>query len=211
MIFPGWGSIEELYLKLDLSGDFIYWDKLNYFGLSEKTREYDEVIFIAWSMGTLVAINALEEIDPDKIVLLAPTLDFLIDRDIEEIEEMLVELDEDKCSVIKKFSMINFFKKRNAVKYVREYEEGMKKLDKEVLKNGLLFLAGEVIDRQLIMYSKKVLILLGEKDRVISIKNSSEVVRKFSNLKVEILKDIGHNMIYECNKISEIVGRFLND
>lgn len=212
VIFPGWASFPKLYDKLNIKYDeLLYFDEFEiekfYYQLGK--RQYDKLIILGWSMGTLLALKSLEKIVPDKLILLSPTMNFTETTPPLILKKMIKNLNRNKLLTIKEFCKINFKDKNSAEKYFEENVEKYSETDTEYLVKGLEFLISEKLN--LLQFEDEInpLIILGSNDEVIINSNSEKVVNCFKKSDLKII-NCGHNVIYE-GKIEKLVRSYLSD
>ncbi len=150
IIFPGWGSSRSLYQKLDLGdAEFLIVDYFNKSKLIEELnrRQATEIIFMGWSMGAILALKYLSSFKVDKLILLAPTLNFLDNQPEAIVKRIIKSLKRDKLDTLCKFSRMNFYNNDSFYSYQEEYREEIEALDLEYLTEGLYFLLTEDLIR----------------------------------------------------------------
>lgn len=213
VIFPGWASFKSLYKKLDIKYDeLLYFDEFEiekfYYQISK--YNYDRLIVLAWSMGTLLALKGLKEVKPDKLILLSPTLNFTSTTPSLIVKKMINNLRRNKLLTIREFCKMNFSNKDLALNYFEENKEKFIEKNVEYYINGLKLLITEDISSDFnVNDSLEPLIILGKDDQVITGENSQKVIECFAKIKVELI-DCGHNVIYE-GKIEKLVRSYLSD
>ena len=85
IIFPGWASFKSFYAK-ELLEDFFY----------DISFQDEEVNVIAWSMGTLKALDYIKNTKVNKLILMAPTTEFLKENNSKLINSMIIGLKRNK-------------------------------------------------------------------------------------------------------------------
>ena len=213
VVFPGWGTPKKLYQKLDLAVDQkkVITD-FNLIDLKEKLANYkqEQLIFCGWSLGAMRALKCLEYISVDKLILLAPTLNFLENQPEIIVKKMKRNLKANKLETLKDFTKLNFHQKNSYQNYIQQYQKYLKRLDSEKLKRGLDFLLTKDMTDLHIEQELTPLIITGEEDQIIKNKSSKRVVDKFESSKYYTLSGVGHNLIYEAEeRVNQIIKNYL--
>lgn len=202
LIFPGWASFESFYKK-ELLEDFFYFD-------NDDIKIDEEVNIIAWSMGTLRALEYIKGKVVNKLVLIAPTTDFMATMELKYLESMIVGIKQNKIQTLKEFYRLNFIKNSDFLNFVEEFEKEIKNMEEKELIRGLEYLRDTKIELVDFNNVKKVLIIRGKKDKIIPKNNSQNIIR--DNPKAEVIEyNLGHNLIYKNNHLKELVRSFLID
>lgn len=198
LLFPGWASFENFYHK-ELIEDFIY-DDFFYDSNSE-------INLIAWSMGTLKALEYIKTNKVNKLILMAPTANFIKTTDKELVNNMIEGIKTDRIKTLNSFYKLNFSKNSDYLDFINEYENEINGLNVTDLINGLEFLRDTNISNYSFENVKELYIITGKRDRVINEENSKE----FITLGKHITYNLGHNFIYRNKVLYELVRSILSD
>lgn len=204
IIFRGWGSSKNLYNDLEklFKGYSIFYD------VDEKSfnfEDFDEIVCFGWSMGTLDAIEFSDNVEVSKLILLAPTLNFSKTTRPIILKKMIKRLDIDREGCLKDFTLNSFSSKKMALKFWNDNKESILDLPLDELKNGL----EKLLNKKIIAKDRgiKTIIILGEKDKIISYENSKEVIDSYKDKSLYSL-ECGHNLLVENKKeVIEIIKK----
>ena len=197
ILFPGWASFKTFYKK-EVLEEFFY--------LEEISGE-NEVNVIAWSMGSLRALDYIKTHKVNKLILLAPTTDFTKTTSAEIINQMISGIGVNKEITLKNFYKMNFSDMVDFRKFWDLYKEEIDKLSKEELVKGLEFLRDFKIESPDFSNVKEVHVVLGEKDRIIPLENN----REFLNIGKTYNFQKGHNLLYNNDELKALVRSILSD
>ncbi|WP_372712955.1 alpha/beta hydrolase [Ilyobacter sp.] len=193
IVFKGWGSTEDFYKSFleGLGSEIIFSEDLSHRNLDE----YQEVIALGWSMGTLDCIRFMRENKIEKAILIAPTLNFTKTTRPLIIKKMIKRLKIERAGCLRDFIELNFSNNSKFEEYLGEYFEGILRIHDDELVKGL----NKLIEDKLCSEKSELtpLIILGNKDRVIPEENSKDVIEDFPNAVVCRIEG-GHNLIYEA-------------
>ncbi len=193
IIFKGWASEEELYSDIErlFSRYKIFYDiEVESFDF----EGYDEIICLAWSMGTLDAIELSNKIKLDKLILLAPTLSFTRTMRPIILKKMKKRLEIDKEGCLKDFTLNSFYSKEKALKFWKINREKVLNIPTVDLKKGLDKLINKEVEIE--RREIKTVIVVGEKDKIIPFENSKEVIEGYTH-KIVYKLPCGHNIFSE--------------
>jgi len=168
----------------------------------------EEIVVIAWSMGTLEALENLNKYNIKKLILIAPTRDFTLSTSERVLKLMVKNLKTNKSEVLENFIYNTFESKKFAMEYLSKYKEEIFNLDKEFLISGLEYLRTKKVEE--IRTNINTLLILGSQDKIISNENSLEAISNFKNIKIVKLNK-GHNLLFNNVEFIEIVRSFLSD
>lgn len=211
IIFQGWASTNNLYSKFKMENyDIIYISDTNIDNIREKINGYNEYIFFAWSLGTLICIELLNSFNVTKAVFLAPTLNFTMTTPKIVLKKMIRDLKKNKEKTIENFLELNFYSKNFFYEYLKKYSEDILKINESVLEEGLNILMEKNLENILIKNQIEPLIILGKEDKIISNENSIYFAEKFNKKKIIILEKTGHNIIFEKD-ISMFTDEYLKE
>ncbi len=209
-VFPGWGSPEKFYI------DFFKKNIENIIILSntdiEKNRKIlnnnkGEKIFFGWSLGTMMILKLLKEINPSKIILISPTHCFYETMPLVVIKKMRRDILKNKLKTLFDFNLLNFKEEVKAIEYMDKYREEINKIEVNELYKGLEILMEENLS-EITLDNYEALIIISSEDKIIPMENSLKMSSKFKRCKVEIIDNTGHNMIFEKeNIIKEIIEK----
>ncbi len=174
----------------------------------EEVDKDEEIAVIAWSMGTLKAFENIDKYNIKKLVLVSPTRNFCLSTPSIIVKKMIKGIDKNKELTLKNFLELNFSSTENFEKYYEKYKEDILKIDNEVLKDNLLYLKDTSVEEKNIDIN--TLVILGEKDKIISKDNSLESINGIKNKKI-LTYNCGHNIFFEEKEIVNLVGSFLSD
>lgn len=198
LLFPGWASFENFYQN-ELTKEFIYDD----FFYDNKS----EVNVIAWSMGTLKALEYIKNHKVNKLILMAPTSNFTKTTDKELINSMIEGIKTDKIKTLNNFYRLNFSKNSDYLDFISEYENEINNLNETHLIKGLEFLRDTNISKYNFENINELYIITGKRDKVINEDNSKE----FFSFGKHITYNLGHNFIYRNKVLYELVRSILSD
>lgn len=200
-VFSGWGYPADFYNFLKE-----YFDEIEIISNNSNIDKVKADVVLAWSMGTLKFFFNSEKIESDKIILIAPTFNFISSIRTSYIKAMLKKIKTNKRELLMDFYKINFYYEENLFEFLEKYfESGVKQSDME-LESGLEFLMNTVIEKEILLTGKTV-VISGENDNVISNKISKKVAEKL-NCEFISLKETGHNVIAERkSELIEILRR----
>ncbi len=206
VVFKGWGSTDAIYTKFSevFNADIIFSEDLHL----QKLNQFDKIMVLGWSMGTLDCIRFIRENNIEKSVLIAPTLNFTKTTRPLIIKKMIKRLKIERAGCLKDFIELNFSDVLKFEEYLGEYFEDILRTHDDELIAGLTKLMEDRVEN--VKCNLSPLILLGTEDRVILQENSRDVVESFPNAVVQMI-DGGHNLIYESwDQIEEAVKKYLN-
>lgn len=199
IVLKGWASTDTFYKDI-----FPFEFQIGFDNIS-----YDEkIIVIAWSMGTLEALENLNKYNIKKLILIAPTRDFTLSTSERVLKLMVKNLKTNKSEVLENFIYNTFESKKFAMEYLSKYKEEIFNLDKEFLISGLEYLRTKNVEE--IRTNINTLLILGSQDKIISNENSLEAISNFKNIKIVKLNK-GHNLLFNNVEFIEIVRSFLSD
>lgn len=200
-VFSGWGYPADFYNFLKE-----YFDEIEIINIYSNVAKVKADVILAWSMGTLNLFLNSEKIESDKIILIAPTFNFMSSAHPSYIKAMLRKIKTNKKELLTDFYKINFYYEKKLFEFLEKYlESGLKQSEME-LESGLKFLMNTVIEKE-ILFKGKTVVISGENDNVIPNKISKEVADKL-NCEFISLKDTGHNVIAERkSELIEILRR----
>lgn len=208
IIFRGWSSTKTLYKEVEKAYEgyrIIHSEDID----SVDIKDFEEVALLAWSMGTLDAMEYSRENTVKSMVLISPTLNFT--RTVRPIivKKMIKRLTTDKEGCLRDFTRLCFTDDATAERYWDEYKDEILGIDSEKLREGLEKLLNKKID--VFSGKGKPLVITAKDDMVISRENSMDVLEVY---KGTVHKEIagGHNLFYEGAKeikklIKEELGR----
>lgn len=197
ILFPGWASFETFYKK-EVLEEFFYWNDRSF---------DDEVNVIAWSMGTLQALEYIKSNKVNKLILMAPTIDFTRSNSITKIDLMINGLKENKLATLKNFYKMNFYKGEEFRKFWNEYQTEINNLQEKELIEGLEYLKKEKIQTLEFSNVNKLYIFLDKYDKIIPNEDNVEFL-KFDNI---YYFEKGHNFLYNNEVLKELVRSILID
>lgn len=198
LLFPGWASFESFYKK-ELAEDFVY---------CEKNVEYnEEVNIVAWSMGTLTALDYIKKHKVNKLILLAPTADFTKTTDISLIENMIMGIKKNKIETLNNFYRLNFSKNSDFYDFKEEYERDIELLNESKLVEGLEYLRDKKVMNYDFKNVRNLYVITGKRDKVINWENNKE----FALFGKHIEYNLGHNFIYKNEALRDLVRSILGD
>lgn len=198
LLFPGWASFESFYKK-EIKEGFFYMEHYN------KYDEKEEVNIIAWSMGTLKALEFIKTHKVNKLILMAPTRDFTETTDEKSVNLMIEGLKKNKIITLKNFYKMSFNDMEIFREFWNEYENEIRNLSEEKLIEELKILRDTKIENIDFQNVKKVYVFYGQKDKIIPVNDIFLKVGK----NTEYLR--GHNFIYKNEELKELVRSLLND
>ncbi len=178
-----------------------------YFSLKGIDRR-EEIAIIAWSMGTLKAFEKVEEYNVKKLVLISPTRNFCLSTPSIIVKKMIKGIDRKKEKVLEDFLRLNFSKEEKFNLYYEKYKKDILNIPNESLKSHLEYLKDTNIPQEEI--DIETLVILGEKDSIISNENSFESIKGIKYKKI-ITYPFGHSLLFEKKEIVNLVGSFLSD
>lgn len=196
LIFKGWSSTTSLYKdieKLYSNAEVYYTDEAEWPQI--KLSNYSRVTLIAWSMGTLDAIEYEMNHRIDEMILISPTLDFTSTTRPIILKKMIKRLGIDKAGCLKDFTELCFDSIEEAERYWRDYHEEIMEIPEDLLVEGLEKLMTKRIESRE-ERSISPLIVVGTEDRVIPLENSKEVEGLYPNVRV-VKVEGGHNLFYD--------------
>jgi len=215
VIFPGWGTTESLYQKIDLQGyEVLVVDSFDEEDLVQEIRRENptEINFLGWSLGSILAFKYLKSFEVNKLILLAPTLYFLEDQPKIVVKKMIRDLKRNQFKMLVNFSRLNFYNKNSYQDYLVEYKNELQKLDQDYLEDGLKFLLEEDLREMDVVKGITPLIVIGKEDQIINNTSSKQVLDYFKDYSVHTLEGVGHNLLYEAeDRINNLIRGYLND
>ncbi len=196
LIFKGWSSTTSLYRdieKLYKDAEVYYTDEVDWPAL--KLSDYSRVTLIAWSMGTLDAIEYEMNHKIDEMILISPTLDFTSTTRPIILKKMIKRLVTDKAGCLRDFTKLCFDSAEEAERYWRDYHQEILEIPEDILVEGLEKLMSKRIESR---EERRIspLIVVGTEDRVIPLENSKEVEGLYPNVRV-VKVEGGHNLFYD--------------
>lgn len=198
ILLKGWASVDSFYKDIFPFEFQIGFNNINY---------NEEIIVIAWSMGTLEALENINKYNIKKLILISPTRDFTLSTSERIIRRMENNLKKNKKELLESFIYNTFENKELANNYLIEYKEEIFNFNKDFLIGGLEYLRTKKVDE--IPNNIDTLLILGLYDKIINNENSLEAVKSFENIKIVRLNR-GHNLLFANNEVIEIVRSFLS-
>lgn len=197
ILFPGWASFKTFYKK-EVLEEFFY---------LEEVIDADEVNVIAWSMGSLRALDFIKTSKVNKLILLAPTTDFTKTTPVETINQMISGIEVNKEITLKNFYKMNFSDSGEFRKFFSEYKDDIHELSEDELIKELKFLRDFKVEALDFSNVKELHIVFGEKDRIIPIENNAD----FSKFGKTYNFQKGHNFLYNNSELKALVRSILSD
>ncbi|KMT20907.1 alpha/beta hydrolase [Clostridium cylindrosporum] len=188
--------------------------------VNESIKEFNPDIVIAWSMGTLALLKALEEkVVKSKLVLIAPTSKFTKNEHnsfgwiSRVVDSMIKSLKTSKELTLEKFC--NNMLTKNEMKYkslvIDNLELGDLLIDSSTLSNGLLFLR-DVEASNIDKIENETLIIHGEEDFICSVHGAEYINKKLKNSTLKVIDNCGHiPFITSKKEFINILYNFLGD
>ncbi|GAB6099353.1 alpha/beta hydrolase [Halanaerocella petrolearia] len=215
VLFPGWGTPKDLYKKID----FIEYKTLfvDFFDLDRLKQEINKrnpkkVVFVGWSLGAMMALKYFKSFNVDKLILLAPTLNFLDNQPRIIVEKMMRNLKRNKLKTLLNFSRLNFYDVSNFRTYIEDYKEQLTELDIDYLETGLNFLLKEDLNDIEETETITPLMIISNSDQIIKNSSSKQILNKFNNYYFYELEEVGHNLIYETpDRVNKLIRGYLYD
>ena len=198
LLFPGWASFSRFYQK-ELVEEFIY-DNFSY-------ESDEEINVIAWSMGTLKALEYLKNHKVNKLILLAPTSNFTKTTSKKLVNNMIEGIKIDKFATLNNFYKLNFSKNSDYLNFLEEYKNEILNTNEEELIEGLEFLRDKVVKDYNFENVKELYVITGKKDKIINSSNTKE----FVSIGEHIEFNLGHNFIYGNKVLYDLVRSILSD
>ncbi len=196
IIFKGWSSTNSLYKdigKLYREADVFFSDEMDWPQI--KLSDYNRVTLIAWSMGTLDAIEYEMNHRIDEMILISPTLDFTSTTRAVILKKMIKKLGTDREGCLEDFTRLCFDTAEEADRYWGDYREEIMEIPEDILVEGLEKLMNKKIESRE-ERGISPLIVVGSEDRVIPLENSKEVEGLYPNVRV-VKVEGGHNLFYD--------------
>jgi len=195
-MFKGWSSTSSIYKGVEdlyRDADIYYSDEVDWTDV--RLSEYSKVTLIAWSMGTLDAIEYEMNHRVDEMILISPTLNFTSTTRPVILKKMIKRLGIDREGCLKDFTGLCFNSEDEAKRYWNDYSGEIMGISEAVLVEGLEKLLNKRIETS---EERKLspLVVVGTEDRVIPIENSKEVEGLYPNLRVVDIEG-GHNLFYD--------------
>jgi len=196
IIFRGWSSTKTLYKEVEKVYEgyrIIHSEDMD----SVDIKDFGEVALLAWSMGTLDAIEYSRENTVKSMVLISPTLNFTKTVRPVIVKKMIKRLITDKEGCLMDFTRLCFIDDGTAERYWNEYKDEILEIDSEKLREGLEKLLNKKID--IFSGMGNPLVITASDDMVISRENSMDVLEVY---KGAVHKEIagGHNLFFEGAK-----------
>ena len=198
LLFPGWASFRKFYEK-ELIEEFIY-DDFSY-------ESSEEVNVIAWSMGTLKALEYIKNHKINKLILLAPTSNFTKTTSKELVDNMIEGINTNKIETLNNFYRLNFSKNSDYLSFLGSYENEIIGMNEEELVRGLEFLRDKVVLDYSFENVKEIYVITGKRDKVINSENTKE----FISIGKHTEFNLGHNFIYGNKVLYDLVRSILSD
>ena len=198
LLFPGWASFSRFYQK-ELVEEFIY-DNFSY-------ESDEEINVIAWSMGTLKALEYVKNHKVNKLILLAPTSNFTKTTSKKLVNNMIEGIKIDKFATLNNFYKLNFSKNSDYLNFLEEYKNEILNTNEEELIEGLEFLRDKIVKDYNFENVKELYVITGKKDKIINSSNTKE----FVSIGEHIEFNLGHNFIYGNKVLYDLVRSILSD
>ncbi len=198
LLFPGWASFRKFYEK-ELIEEFIY-DDFSY-------ENNEEINVIAWSMGTLKALEYIKNHKINKLIFLAPTSNFIKTTSRELIDNMIEGIKANKIETLNNFYRLNFSKNSDYLSFITNYENEIIGMNEEELVRGLEFLRDKVVLDYSFENVKEIYVITGKRDKVINSENTKE----FISIGKHTEFNLGHNFIYGNKVLYDLVRSILSD
>ena len=198
LLFPGWASFRKFYKK-ELIEEFIY-DDFSY-------ESSEEINVIAWSMGTLKALEYIKNHKINKLILLAPTSNFTKTTSKELVDNMIEGIKTNKIETLNNFYRLNFSKNSDYLSFLGSYENEIIGMNEEELVRGLEFLRDKVVLDYSFENVKEIYVITGKRDKVINSENTKE----FISIGKHTEFNLGHNFIYGNKVLYDLVRSILSD
>lgn len=198
LLFPGWASFRKFYEK-ELIEEFIY-DDFSY-------ESSEEINVIAWSMGTLKALEYIKNHKINKLILLAPTSNFTKTTSRELVDNMIEGIKTNKIETLNNFYRLNFSKNSDYLSFLGSYENEIIGMNEEELVRGLEFLRDKIVLDYNFENVKEVYVITGKRDKVINSSNTKEFISTGKHIEF----NLGHNFIYGNKVLYDLVRSILSD
>ena len=198
LLFPGWASFRKFYEK-ELIEEFVY-DDFSY-------ESSEEINVIAWSMGTLKALEYIKNHKINKLILLAPTSNFTKTTSRELVDNMIEGIKTNKIETLNNFYRLNFSKSSDYLSFLGSYENEIIGMNEEELVRGLEFLRDKTVLDYNFENVKEVYVITGKRDKVIN----SDDTKEFISTGKHIEFNMGHNFIYGNKVLYDLVRSILSD
>lgn len=198
LLFPGWASFRKFYEK-ELIEEFIY-DDFSY-------ESSEEINVIAWSMGTLKALEYIKNHKINKLILLAPTSNFTKTTSRELVDNMIEGIKTNKIETLNNFYRLNFSKNSDYLSFLGSYENEIIGMNEEELVIGLEFLRDKVVLDYNFENVKEIYVITGKRDKVINSSNTKEFISTGKHIEF----NLGHNFIYGNKVLYDLVRSILSD
>ena len=198
LLFPGWASFRKFYEK-ELIEEFIY-DDFSY-------ESSEEVNVIAWSMGTLKALEYIKNHKINKLILLAPTSNFTKTTSKELVDNMIEGIKANKIETLNNFYRLNFSKNSDYLSFLGSYENEIIGMNEEELVRGLEFLRDKTVLDYNFENVKEVYVITGKRDKVINSDNTKECISTGKHIEF----NMGHNFVYGNKVLYDLVRSILSD
>ena len=198
LLFPGWASFRKFYEK-ELIEEFIY-DDFSY-------ENNEEINVIAWSMGTLKALEYIKNHKINKLILLAPTSNFTKTTSKELIDNMIEGIKANKIETLNNFYRLNFSKNSDYLSFLGSYENEIIGMNEEELVRGLEFLRDKVVLDYSFENVKEIYVITGKRDKVINSDNTKEFISTGKHIEF----NMGHNFVYGNKVLYDLVRSILSD
>ncbi|TDT71894.1 serine aminopeptidase S33 family [Hypnocyclicus thermotrophus] len=209
IFFKGFASIQEMYTGFIPQGyDYVFYDELESKNIKNIVKNYKTIIFLGWSLGSLLAIKSINEIKPNKLVLISPTFNFTENFSKQILEKMQKNILKNKELTLKQFFKNCFFYKENYKKFIEKYFNNIKKIEEKKLIKELEYLKNIKIKEE--KFNIESLIIYSNKDKIIFKESSIKVFNNFFNSKKIEIDNCGHIIFFEKD-IYEIVRSFIID
>ena len=198
LLFPGWASFRKFYEK-ELIEEFVY-DDFSY-------ESSEEINVIAWSMGTLKALEYIKNHKINKLILLAPTSNFTKTTSRELVDNMIEGIKTNKIETLNNFYRLNFSKSSDYLSFLGSYENEIIGMNEEELVRGLEFLRDKTVLDYNFENVKEVYVITGKRDKVIYSDNTKEFISTGKHIEF----NMGHNFIYGNKVLYDLVRSILSD
>lgn len=212
---PGFG------FSRDMSGDF------DLESLSTVVENYvlalnKPVIILGWSLGGLITLNILKRknVDIAKVIFIASTPCFTKKKDWPEAMEQSVfdtfekDLGTDYKKTLQRFLSLQtrgIDIDRESLRNLKRNLDSRGEPDLHALKNGLKILS-ETDLRSDLSYTIPAMVILGEKDTLVSVSVENEFAKQFSNSEIIIIDKTAHAPFISHPDVCAInIKNFINE
>lgn len=162
------------------------------------------LIYIGHSLGAYLGLKlALRNISFDKIILLAPFINYSVDQNLILYKELCKKRVEELSR--------NGFCKYDDENIIKKYCDDVKKMNNEAIWNDFCMISNDKIEiNMLYKIESRIFIIHGFEDKIVSYRKGQTISKVIKRSKLFLLNNCGHNFfIGNARTVSRIMEKYI--